>query len=210
LYHNIVNQYCSPHHDPTRMMYCQLVLHPDKFTNINTDSTGIDHHSALQGDAQLNFLICNNSSITNSVIFDIETNSHGQKEVLAMVGKYLEPLIICYDMGWQRCSSGTTYNRMSGHAFLVSANSNKILRRLVYSKSCCTCAQRLKKKGAASSDDVGPPNMANASSKILGELPTDHQDHCCSKNFRGSSKSMEPHRAVACDGIVQNWDSIHF
>jgi len=26
----------------------------------------------------------------------------------------------------------------------------------------------------------------------------DHQDHCCSKNFQGSSKSMEPNGAVAC------------
>jgi len=54
------------------------------------------------------------------------------------------------------------------------------------------------KKGAASLDDVDAPSTVNASSKILGELPMDHQDHYCSKNFRGSSKSMEPHGAMAC------------
>jgi len=139
LYHDIVNQYCVPHHESTGMMYCQLASPVDTSTDQNTNSAGNNLHSALQGDAHLNFLICDNSGNTKSVTFDIETNGHGQQEVLAMVGKYLEPLTVCFDMGWQRRLSGTSYNSMSGHAFLVSANSNKILRRVVYSKSCCTC-----------------------------------------------------------------------
>jgi len=114
-----------------------------------------------------------------------------------MVGKYLEPLTVCFDMGWQRCSSGTSYNNMSGHAFLVGANSNKILRRIVYSKSCCTCVQ-WNKKGTSSPDDGEPPSTPDTSNEILGELQNDHKDHHCPHNFRGSSKSMEAHAAVAC------------
>jgi len=39
-----------------------------------------------------------------------------QEDLVALVKNYLEPLTVCYDMGWQRCSSGSTYNSMSGHA----------------------------------------------------------------------------------------------
>jgi len=35
---------------------------------------------------------------------------------------------------------------MSGHGFLVGANSNKILMRVCYSKSCCTCRRQNKKR----------------------------------------------------------------
>jgi len=145
LFHNIVNQYCVSHHESAGMMYCQPASHPDTSTDDNLDSASNNFHSALRGDAQLNFSIQDNSGNTNSVTFNIETNGRGQQEVLEMVGKYLEPLTVCFDMGWQRRSSGTSYNSMSGHAFLVGANSNKILRRIVYSKSCCTCVRRKKR-----------------------------------------------------------------
>jgi len=63
-------------------------------------------------------------------------------DMVAFVKKYLEPLTMCYDMGWQCWSLGSTYNSMSSHAFLVGANSNKILKWRVLSKSCCTCKRR--------------------------------------------------------------------
>jgi len=107
LYHNIMDQYYIPHLDTTGMMYCQPVMQPDTFENQNMDSASDDHHFALTGNAQLNFSICNKSNSTNSVTSDIEQMGMDKRKVLAMVGKYLKPLTICYDMGWQRCLSGT-------------------------------------------------------------------------------------------------------
>jgi len=197
-YHNIVDNYCVPDIDSVEMIYSQPASLPDSLDNQNTISASNNSLPALQDNVQLNFAMHNESGITNLVMFHIEANGCGQKEVLAMVEKYLEPLTVCYNMGWQRHSLGTSYNSMSGHAFLVGANSNKLWKRIIYSKSCCTCTWQLKKKGAASLDGVGATDPADTSNEVLGELPMDHQDHCCSMNFRGSSKSMEPHGAVAC------------
>jgi len=62
-----------------------------------------------------------------------------ESDAVMLVEQYIYGLTCCFDMGWQWCTSGRNYNSMSGHAFLVRANSNKILMRVCYSKSCCTC-----------------------------------------------------------------------
>jgi len=95
---------------------------------------------------------------------------------------------MCYDMGWQHCSSGSTYNSISGHAFLVSASSNKILKQIVFSKSCCMCSRREKKD---------PEAAAKRAAEPMGILPMEGKDHRCPRNFKGSSKSMDLHDAVA-------------
>jgi len=77
---------------------------------------------------------------------------------------------------------------MSGHAFLVNANSNKILKQIVFSKSCCMCTRRKKKD---------PELAAKRATEPMGILLMKGKDHRCPRNFKGSSKSMEPKGAIA-------------
>ena len=73
-------------------------------------------------------------------------------------------LIVMYDMGWNKRSSGNKYDSISGHGFVLGGNSKKIINYRCMSKCCRICA--LSKKGK--------------------EVP-----HECPKNHEGSSKSME-------------------
>ena len=79
-----------------------------------------------------NLTIGNKNGATNCTTFWIEAAVHGDKKVLSLVDKYMHPLTVCYDMGWQHHSLGSAYNSMSGHAFLIGANSNKILKQIVF------------------------------------------------------------------------------
>jgi len=111
--------------------------------NCNETAT-LERDAVSDGDfAELNITIRNVNGVANCATFSVETSVHGYKNVLALISKYLHPLAVCYDMGWQWHLSTSTgaYNSMSGHVFLVGANSNTILKRIVYSKSCCTCAR---------------------------------------------------------------------
>jgi len=66
-------------------------------------------------------------------MFCLEVDGMTQEEdMVELAKKYLKPLTICYDMGWQHHSLGSAYNSMSGHAFLIGANSNKILKQIVF------------------------------------------------------------------------------
>jgi len=139
---------------------------------------------------ELNIMLRNQTSDGEYAMFHLEVDNMTQQEdMIELVQKYLEPLTVCYDMGWQRRSSGSAYNSMSGHAFLVGANSNKILKRIVFSKSCCTCARLDKKDPEAAA--------ARRAAEPMGILPTEGKGHRCPRNFNGSSKSMEPQGAVA-------------
>ena len=102
-----------------------------------------------------------------------------QDEVLATVGedksnlwkqKKIEPshvpLTISYDMGWNKRSSGTKYDSISGHGFVLGSRTKKILQFKVLSKSCSKCS------------------IAAAKNKVV-------KPHACPKNHDGSSKSME-------------------
>ncbi len=146
-------------------------------------------HSAVLH-TKFNILIRNEKTKGEYAMFVLETAGYTEEEnLIGFVKKYLEPLTVCYDMGWQRRSSGSAYNSMSGHAFLVGANSNKILKRIVFSKSCATCSRREKKK--KNNDSLPKESEPN------GVRETKVMDHRCPWNFKGSSKSMEPHGAVA-------------
>ena len=48
-------------------------------------------------------------------------------------------LVILYDMGWQRRSSGHAYNSMSGHAFAIGQHTGLIIDCVVYSTACKQC-----------------------------------------------------------------------
>ena len=45
-------------------------------------------------------------------------------------------LVISYDMGWQRRSSGHAYNSISGHAFAIGQHTGLIIDCVVYSTAC--------------------------------------------------------------------------
>ena len=55
-------------------------------------------------------------------------------------------ITVSYDMGWNKRSSGRTYNSLSGHGFFVGGYSKKIILSRVASKQCSTC-DSAKKKG---------------------------------------------------------------
>jgi len=171
-------------------------------TDKKATSTTLNAVSKNKKLTELNITIRNLNGVSNCATFSVETSANGHKNILALVNKYLHPLTVCYDMGWQRRSSGTAYNSMSGHAFLVGANSNSILKRVVYSKSCCTCSRQNKKSKSkeASTNVVGNPPLTGKGPEmaVTGEESEEEKDHRCPMNFDGSSKSMEPRGAVAC------------
>jgi len=55
-----------------------------------------------------------------------------QNELMTFIEKYLQTLTMCYNMGWQHHSSGSAYSSMSGHAFLVGANSKQIIKCILF------------------------------------------------------------------------------
>ena len=69
-----------------------------------------------------------------------------------------------YDMGWQKQSSGRTYNSISGHGMMIGCKSSKIIDVIILSKKCKICSSH--------KEDDPPP-------------------HECPKNYDGSSKGME-------------------
>jgi len=128
----------------------------------------------------------NCTTTTNNLVTDqfaslqvtVETPTGNENDTVVLVEQYIYGLTCCLDMGWQHCASGRNYNSMSGHAFLVGANSNKILMRVCYSKSCCTCRwQQTKKKKKG--------EVIAKEKEVLGEQKTDNKDHHCPHNFKG-------------------------
>ena len=97
-------------------------------------------------------------------------------------------LTVCYDMGWNKRSSGRRYDSISGHGIVFGARSKKIISYRACSKICSLC-EIFKRK-----------NCENVAV----------EEHDCVKNHFGSSKSME------CEAIlyltVDSWmnRSFHF
>lgn len=77
-------------------------------------------------------------------------------------------VFVSYDMGWQKRSSGRRYDSHSGHAAVVGVNTRKPIWLAVMSKLCNIC--------------------------LFGEASVDAHD--CTRNFEGSSGSMEPSALV--------------
>ena len=78
-------------------------------------------------------------------------------------GDPLPEVAASYDMGWQKRSSGRTYNSISGHGMMIGCQSNKIIDAIILSKKCNIC----------STTGPNPP------------------PHTCPKNYDSSSKGME-------------------
>ena len=80
-------------------------------------------------------------------------------------------ITVSYDMGWNKRSSGKTYDSLSGHALMIGALSKKIVSARVVNKECSTCTQAQR-------------------------MGTEAKDHECPRNHEGSSKSMEADTAL--------------
>jgi len=73
-------------------IFCQLVTPTNAENNESTTSISNNNaHLSSGSNVQLNFSIYNIDGIERLVMFQVEANGHGQKEVLGMVGEYLEP-----------------------------------------------------------------------------------------------------------------------
>ena len=90
------------------------------------------------------------------------------------------PLIVSYDMGWQKRSTGKLYNSLSGHGFIFGCKTGNIIGFRVKSKACSICSQA---------------NSLN--------LPL--KDHQCEINWDGASRAMEAGMALElCINIHDN------
>jgi len=117
---------------------------------------------------------------TTSLPISLEcNNSPFQSIVTPVKGSASVPLILQYDMGWQKRSSGRAYNSLSGIGSMIGQNTGKIVGYGLRCKSC-RFSSYWETKGRS------PP------------------EHACVINFTGSSKAMEPD--VACE-IVHKIDS---
>jgi len=104
--------------------------------------------------------------------------------------RWIWPLTIMYDMGWQKRAAGKHYNSGSGHGFLVAAYTNKVIKRVCYSRNCASCKHEWKKQkmtAAEATKDELPREVDN------GKITT----HRCPRNYNASSKSMEARGAVS-------------
>jgi len=81
-------------------------------------------------------------------------------------------LTVTLDMGWQKRSSGRTYDSLSGHCFAIGGETKKIIKVFVATKHCRACEIRKK----------------NGKDKV------EHED--CPANYEGSSKGMESEAIV--------------
>jgi len=81
-------------------------------------------------------------------------------------------LVASFDTGWQKRSSGNTYDSLSGHAAFYGQRTGLMIALKIMSKKCTTCDR-----------------AAKFESEVVPE-------HNCPKNHEGSSKSMEPLAAV--------------
>lgn len=76
-------------------------------------------------------------------------------------------LIVSYDMGWSRRSTGKTYDSLNGYGAIIGLLSGKVLDYRTRNRKCRMCDN--------------------------GHKPDDHD---CHKNYSGSAKSMEGHVAA--------------
>ena len=85
------------------------------------------------------------------------------------------PLILSYDMGWQKRAEGCVYDSLNGHGFLIDCRSKKVIHFFFFK---CSIYQQYNKQQE--------------------EIPT----HRCNVNHEGSSGSMESALALTlCEEI---------
>ena len=94
-------------------------------------------------------------------------------------GNLLAMISISFDMGWNKRSSGSYYDSLSGHALAIGCLSNKILNMVVSSKICRQCS-------------------------VARENGKEPLEHVCPQNYDGSSKAMEADAALTLYKDIYN------
>ena len=95
------------------------------------------------------------------LITNFKTNTGFIPEEIKQLG-----IIVSYDMGWQKRSTGRIYDSLSGHGYMIGCLSGKVVSFGVRSKKCVKCTR--------------------ATNKNMVVKP-----HFCTINHHGSSGSME-------------------
>ncbi|XP_062588881.1 uncharacterized protein LOC134250534 isoform X2 [Saccostrea cucullata] len=95
-----------------------------------------------------------------------------EEEVLATnIKKQSSSISVSVDGGWQKRGSGRSYDSLTGHCSMMGACTGKVIDYSVRNKSCKICENAERKK-------------------------TSPAPHDCTRNWTGSSKSMEPDMVV--------------
>ena len=101
--------------------------------------------------------------------------------------KELDPekigIVIAYDMGWNKRSTGTRYDSTSGHGVAIGQLTKKIVGLILFSKKCSVC------------------DSQNNRGKSQNEIPK----HKCVKNHDGTSKAMESRGIYNL--FIEFWDT---
>ena len=97
----------------------------------------------------------------------------------------LPALTVSVDMGWNKRSSGRRYDSPSGVLLAIGAETNKIVDKYIYINQCHVCDKL--KQMESKVDDSSAGNDLHQLKQNIERL----RKHKCTKNFEGSSKSME-------------------
>ena len=101
--------------------------------------------------------------------------------------KELDPekigIVIAYDMGWNKRSTGTRYDSTSGHGVAIGQLTKKIVGLILFSKKCSVC------------------DSQNNRGKSQNEIPK----YKCVKNHDGTSKAMESRGIYNL--FIEFWDT---
>jgi len=127
----------------TTLVAAPLQIHDSTNTPITIT---LQHHPDVDNNAMFCVPINPQNDRFSGLEITVETPMGDESDAVTLVEQYIHGLTCCFYMGWQWRASGHNYNSMSGHAFLVGANSNKILMRVCYSKACCSCRREISKK----------------------------------------------------------------
>ena len=77
-------------------------------------------------------------AIQDEIKYTLEHNNHSYVDWCALSDKKKNKnkvkLMVTYDMGWQKRSSGRRYVSSSGHAFIIGWRSKGIIGMVLYSK----------------------------------------------------------------------------
>eukprot|EP00978_Attheya_sp_CCMP212_P030598 scaffold113033_cov31-Attheya_sp.AAC.1 len=90
---------------------------------------------------------------------DVYGMSYDEYTKMSLFDKPFIKLTVCFDMGWQKRSSGHRYNSLSGHAFLVGA----------YTKKICSKCTRAKKDTKEAIFHECPKNFDGSSKAMESE-----------------------------------------
>ena len=143
-----------------------------------------NNYSRLSNGIYTKVIQAGEESVEQALLEEVKlTYNSEQREISFEDWMLLEPkeredvgIVVSFDMGWQKRSSGNTYNSNSGHAFMIGAKTRKVIGMTLKSKICSVC---------------------NA---FRNSRASEIRNHDCVRNYENSSKAME---ADSCLELVE-------